>query len=961
LFDLDRLIANWEDFDSPADSPRLDEHTPHQFEILHRLLVHYESTFPLDTSTPESIDGEMIKHLEGFYDEEYYQTSFGGIAYGRDPYWLEFFESVASEISTRIGPSRVLDAGCAQGLLVEALYKLGIDAYGFDISAWAISQVLPEIRDRCRIGSITDELPGRYDLITCIEVLEHLPRSVASSAVANLCRHTDAVLFSSTWEHFEDATHLNVESQSYWSGLFAGEGFYRDFSVDATFLAPQGVLYRRAHLRDHELIGGYERTLQAVRVDLLDAHTAIRNERAERELLQQALDDPQRDFASAETIRELEELHLRRDAEAAAASDALLAYDRSQHALALELETARTELSKAQAHIDGILRTKLYRYTWPLRKTYFLKRTAKRVPEFKSAIVESTPNEPSYGLWLEMYDTMNDDRRRKLREKLSVLADPPRISILMPVYNTPLPLLREAIDSVVRQIYPHWELCIVDDHSSDPSIAEVVSEYLQLDGRIKFQRRNENGHISAASNDALDMATGTWFACLDHDDVLSEAALAYFALTIEESPDAALIYSDEDKIWIDGSRRDPFFKPDFDPVLLLGQNYLCHLSMYRVSLVDKVGRFREGYEGSQDWDLALRVSANVKRTEIVHIPRILYHWRVHPDSTAMALSAKSYAAGTGQRAVVDHLRKSDGTFDVIPLPASGWNRVRWRLPEAPPLVSIIIPTRDGELLSRCIESVKNRSTYPRYEIIVVDNGSLGYTTLDYLRDQEQFVTIIRDEAPFNYPDINNRAVARTNGEVICLLNDDTEVLGSDWLEEMVGQLLRPSVGAVGAKLYYGTGQIQHGGVILGVGGVAGHAFRTSDRLSIGDHGRLQLPQELSAVTAACMVIRREAWDQVGGMDSANLPVAFNDIDLCLRIREAGWRLVWTPFAELIHHESISRGPDTEGDRAIRFAQEIRYMKRRWGPALRTDPAYNPNLTLANELFTLAWPPRVPPD
>jgi GT2 family glycosyltransferase len=275
-------------------------------------------------------------------------------------------------------------------------------------------------------------------------------------------------------------------------------------------------------------------------------------------------------------------------------------------------------------------------------------------------------------------------------------------------------------------------------------------------------------------------------------------------------------------------------------------------------------------------------------------------------------------------------------------------------------VSIVIPTRDGAYLHRCLDSIRQRTTYPNFEIIVVDNGSESHSVLEYLRNWESSLTIIRDDAPFNYPEINNRAVARSSGEVICLLNDDTEILGGDWLDELVGQVLQEGVGAVGAMLYYPSGQIQHAGVILGIGGVAGHALRTGDRLSVAGSGRIHLPRSISAVTGACMMVRREAWDQVKGMDAQNLPVAFNDIDFCLRLIEAGWRIVWTPFAELTHHESITRGFDTEGDRATRFASEIRYMKQRWNLKLRNDPAYNPNLTLHYENFSLAWPPRVAP-
>jgi glycosyltransferase involved in cell wall biosynthesis len=659
------------------------------------------------------------------------------------------------------------------------------------------------------------------------------------------------------------------------------------------------------------------------------------------------------------TQQEIVELQSRRLAEAAASADALLEFERHQQLLARRLYDAEAELARTKAHIDGILQTRFYKYTTSLRKFYFLSRTAKKDPEFAQAQLTSTPPPPElpYSMWISTYDTLDERARVHLRDRIAQLSDPPLISLLLPVYNTPKNYLNEAIDSVRSQLYPNWELCIVDDCSTDVTIAEAMEELAATDSRIKFTRRAENGHISAASNTALEMASGTWIACLDHDDTLTEDALAWFALKIGQNPELGLIYSDEDKITELGERTDPFFKPEFDPLLLLGQNYLCHLSMYRRELVEAVGAYRVGFEGSQDWDLALRVADGLATDQIGHIPRVLYHWRIHAASTASALSAKSYAADAAERVVRDHISRTSRAGEVIHLAANGWNRVKWAVPDPAPLVSIVIPTRDGRYLGRCIDSIRFRSSYPNYEIVVVDNGSLNFDTLSYLRDHDDSLTVIRDESPFNYPEINNRAVARSNGQVICLLNDDTEVLGGDWLEELVGQLLQPHVGAVGAKLYYSNGQVQHAGVVLGIGGVAGHAYRMSDRLSFAGHGRLQLPRLYSAVTAACMVIRREAWDQVGGMDAENLPVAFNDIDLCLRLGEAGWNIAWTPFAELIHHESITRGPDTEGERAVRFGHETRYMKQRWDSVLRNDPAYNPNLTLISEDFALAWPPR----
>jgi len=307
--------------------------------------------------------------------------------------------------------------------------------------------------------------------------------------------------------------------------------------------------------------------------------------------------------------------------------------------------------------------------------------------------------------------------------------------------------------------------------------------------------------------------------------------------------------------------------------------------------------------------------------------------------------------------VADHLGRLGLTADVVTNPNSGWNRVKWAGPEVAPPVRIVIPSRDGRYLTRCIESIRRLTTYPNYEITIVDNGSVEHATLRYLQSIETSVTVLRDERPFNYSSLNNLAVGRCNEAVICLMNDDCEVLSGDWLDEMVGQMSQPGVGAVGAKLLYPDGRVQHAGVLLGVTGVAGHGFRFADRLSDGHYGNLQLARNVSASTGACLVVRREAWDQVGGLDAVHLAVTYNDVDLCLRIREAGWRVVWTPFAELTHHESVTRGSNT-GAKVDGRSTEVEYMKSRWGQVLWSDPAYNPNLTLQDESYGLAWPPRV---
>jgi glycosyltransferase involved in cell wall biosynthesis/2-polyprenyl-3-methyl-5-hydroxy-6-metoxy-1,4-benzoquinol methylase len=949
----------------PATTHRPAGRVPYHNANLGRLLEHYERAFPADTTSPLSVDDEMLNVLSDFYVDEYYRTGFGGIPYGRqEQHWKQFFGRIAERIDADLSPERVLDVGCAHGFLVEALRDRGIDAHGIDISKWAISEVPEQFKPYCRVGSITNELEGHYDLVTCIEVLEHLPRSVAQAAIANLCRHSDRVLFSSTSDDVDEPTHLNVETPDYWASLFADNGFYRDFDVDASYVAPQATLFSKGQAEIDEVVQGYERVLRRNRDALFGdyaqavrAHDELSSSYAA--MVAVVADQEERlRLASAEAKRELAELEARRLAEAVASTDALLHYDHRQYELARRLRETQDELAKAQWHIDGILQTRFYRYTTRIRKFYFLSRTDKKAPEIKQTTNRPPKTEPSYSQWVESYDTLTDAGRHHLIERLAALTDPPSMSIVVPVYNPPVQFLQEAIESVRSQIYQNWELCIVDDCSTDPAVAEALTQAEQSDPRIKVVRRPENGHISAASNSGLEMASGTWVAALDHDDTLAEHTLAMFALAIAANPGVGVLYSDEDKVNEQGVREDPFFKADFDPLLLLGQNYLCHLTMYKKELVDRAGGFRLGYEGSQDWDLAIRVTRDLSEDQILHIPHVLYHWRRHEGSTANLLSAKSYAGGAGERAVRDHLARSGRSGEVVHLPATGWNHVKWQIPDPAPLVSIVIPTRDGSYLGRCVESIRLKTVYPKYEIVVVDNGSLSRSTLEYLRLNEDSLTVIRDQRPFNYPDLNNNAVLSSNGDVICLLNDDTEILGPEWLDEMVGQLLQPSVGAVGAKLYYGNGLVQHAGVVLGIGGVAGHAYRMSDRLFPGDHGRMQLPRRYSAVTAACMAVRRQAWEDVSGMDGANLPVAFNDIDFCLRLGEAGWRTVWTPFAELTHYESVSRGADTEGERAIRFAGEIQYMKERWGALLRNDPTYNPNLTLIAEDFAPAWPPRV---
>ena len=565
----------------------------------------------------------------------------------------------------------------------------------------------------------------------------------------------------------------------------------------------------------------------------------------------------------------------------------------------------------------------------------------------------------TYARWILLHDTLDEKDREAIRTHVSVLMDQPLISVLMPTYNTKEQWLRLAIESVRRQLYPNWELCIADDASTAPHVRSVLEEFSRLDQRIRVVFRQTNGHISAASNTALGIARGDFVALLDHDDELPEHALYMVAVAVNENPSLDLIYSDEDKIDESGGRFGPYFKPDWNPDLFSCQNMICHLGVYRTSLANSFGGFREGCEGAQDWDLALRFSERVSSTRIHHIPHVLYHWRAIAGSTAVVVSEKPYALQAAEKVLRDHCDRI-GRQGIISQAAGGYFRVCSSIPIPNPLVSIIIPTRNGlVLLRRCIERLRERTRYSNYEILVVDNQSTDSETLDYLNQISGagFARVLRYDFPFNYSALNNFAAKAARGSYLCLMNNDIEVISEHWLDEMVSQAACIEVGAVGAKLYYPNDTIQHAGVILGMGGIAGHLYSGMGRNSSGYMSRLMLVQNVSAVTAACLLVRKELYEEVGGLDEKNLPIAFNDVDFCLRLLERGYRNLWTPYAELYHHESASRGPEDTPEKKLRFRREMTYMQTRWGHLLQHDPAHNPNLTLGNSWPYLAAAPR----
>jgi glycosyltransferase involved in cell wall biosynthesis len=563
-----------------------------------------------------------------------------------------------------------------------------------------------------------------------------------------------------------------------------------------------------------------------------------------------------------------------------------------------------------------------------------------------------------YARWIRCYDQLQRDDLKRVREQIAQFQYFPLISVLLPVYNSNLKWLRRAILSVQKQLYSRWEICIVDDASTDRKIWPFLQRCARRDRRIKLMRRTENGHISAASNDALRLATGDFVALLDHDDELAPTALYFVAWALNKNRALQLLYSDEDKLDAGNRRLEPHFKSNWNPELFLAQNFILHLGVYRTDLVRKVGGFRVGFEGSQDYDLTLRCLERIRPDQIRHLPWVLYHWRATDQSTALCTTAKPYAQEAARRAVQEHLDRTGIAGTVVPTHGV-YLQTKYGLPTERPMVSIIIPTRDQlSSLQKCLDGIFHKTDYPDYELILLDNESCDSEALEYLDELKKHdrVRVERIEGAFNYSRLNNRGVEMARGSLIALLNNDVEVINEDWLSEMVSRAMQPKVGMVGARLWYPSGIIQHGGVILGADGIAGHAHGGLRRDESGYFARAHLAQDLSAVTAACALVRRDVYLQLGGFDE-NLAVAFNDIDFCLRLRESGYRVVWTPYAELIHHESSSRGLDDSEQKQIRFLAEVDYMRSKWHDVLQRDPFYNPNLSLDDELFTLAFPPR----
>ncbi len=522
----------------------------------------------------------------------------------------------------------------------------------------------------------------------------------------------------------------------------------------------------------------------------------------------------------------------------------------------------------------------------------------------------------------------------------------PLISIAIPVYNVPEEYLRNCLDSIIKQKYTNFEVCLADDCSTKEHVKKVLEEYKKKDSRIKVVYREKNGHISEATNSALSICKGEFVGLVDNDDILNEYALYEVVQALNENKNLDMIYTDEDKMDIEGNRSGPHFKPDYSPDTLLSHNYICHFTVLRKSIIDKIGGFRKGYEGAQDYDLFLRFTEETTPDKIHHISKILYHWRMIPGSTATDISNKNYAVIAGKKSLEDALKRRKILGDVN-VTSNNYYTIDYKYSKEPS-ISIIIPTKNHyDDLKKCVDSILEKTNYKNYEIIIVDNNSDEEKTLNLLKAYEndnKNVKIIKADCEFNFSKINNIAVQKSSGEYILLLNNDTEIISSDWLHIMVGYAMQEHIGAVGAKLYYKNKTVQHAGVILDGDNIATHISSGEYYDNPGINGRLVVPYNYNAVTAACLMVKKDKYLLVHGLDE-KLKVAYNDVDFCLKLREKGFYNICVPQVELFHYESKSRGLDNTTEKYKRFVSEIDYMKKRWNKKLKNDEYYNINYSM----------------
>ncbi len=1009
------------------------------------------------------------------YGKSYYENYDIGIdkiAYKDNAILLNHFNGVADRIINDFAPKTVLDAGCALGMLVKILRDRGVEAYGIDISEYAINNVDDSIKPYCAVCSLTEALPAnfppKFDLVFSSEVIEHLYEEDAINAIGQLCKYTDTILFSSTPHDITDETHVNVHLDEYWARVFAKNGFYHNVNYNPEYIS----IYAKCFYKTDNLIRiveDYERTLriknhainvakaqevlamiypvngndfdESKKIDIWtkgnkisyqcffdDSVRAFRFDPADNDycivknikftqnrvpvdyrvlngivlgdFLLFRTKDPQILIDIPEGVSEIEinaTIYPIKDDCVLDLIDYFL-YGLEQSNVKLEqsrmqLEATTSEFEKRNQHFmdeakdlemeaiklnDELYYTKtklnsmeekynnldrdycktvtqrdhykrefeaislstVWRLSKPLRRVFDRLRNGK--PKRGRNISKQYPR-----LRKPSFEVLETQKRHRFERNI-------KISILVPLYNTPIKFLRDMIDSVKMQTYVNWELCLADGSDADKEYVEnTCRKYLKRDSRIKYKRLDKNEGIAGNTNRCFELASGEFLALLDHDDVLHPSAL-YEVMKAIELKHADFVYTDEATFEV-----EPFMpswihcKPDFAIDTLRAVNYICHFSAFKRDLFEEVGGMSSEHDGSQDYDLILKLSEKAK--DIVHIPQILYFWRSHSGSVASDVSIKPYCITAAEKALNDHYKRLGISANAKLAPdVESMYKTDYEI-IGNPLISIIIPNNDhADDLRRCIRSIYSASSYKNYEIIIIENNSKSRETFDLYEElkKHENLSILTWDKPFNYSEINNFGVEYAKGEHLLFLNNDIEVITDNWLEEMLMYAQREDVGAVGAKLLYFDNTIQHAGVIFGMGGVAGHIHKNHDFLSPGYAMRLKHAQNFSAVTAACMMMRKEVFYEVGKLNEG-FQIAFNDVDLCMRIRKKGYLIVFTPFAQLYHYESKSRGTEDTFEKQKRFQSEISRFAFIWQKELNDgDPYFNPNFSLDVEDYII---------
>ncbi len=871
--------------------------------------------------------------MSELYDKKYfdhYYFNFDVVDYSNSSEIREYFDKLAKNIVDKFNPKAVLDCGCAMGYLVSALRRLGVEAFGIDISEYAIFNVEPEIKEYCFNMSITDklpqELPNKFDLVVCNRILDCMGYEDVAIALNNISQVSDNILIGDSYSANEDSVESYIKFREYVAGLLAKNGKFRDtgsrlFSDDWHL-----DLYCKSDNLT-AVVKKYERDIASIK-------NANQKLMCENNLLNDKILNYSEEFVYLRNLSEK--------------------YD--------VLKKKHEILKEKLFYYDDTVNSRSFKFA---RHVRILWGKIKRKMKFVNKGVKSVCKVGFKATWNKFKNRLHNFRDYSLYMKSNVPSDGELafqknhsfdkktvFSIIVPLYNTNIDFLKEMIESVINQTYSGWELCLADGSDSEHSdIEKCCAEYVAKDSRIVYKKLESNMGISGNTNAALKMAQGDYIALLDHDDLLHPSAL-YECMKVMEEQSADVIYTDE--MVFKGSLENVeliHFKPDFSPDTLLGHNYICHFLVFSRELQNKVGYFSDECSGSQDYDMVLRLSEKAKN--IVHIPKVLYFWRSHDLSVASDVSVKPYCMEAAKKAISNHLQRIGREATVTDSSVLSTYKIDYKI-IGNPKVSILIPNKDSIVyLDRCIKSILEKSTYSNFEIIIIENNSVESKTEDYykvLEKKDSRIQIVRYDGDFNYSKINNFGAEFANGEYLLLLNNDTEIISPNWIEEMLMFAQRDDVGVVGAKLYYEDDTVQHAGVIVGIGGTAGHAHKGFPKNSGGYIHRMSIAQNVSAVTGACLMTKVDIWKEMHGLDEI-FKVAFNDVDFCLRVRKAGYLVVFTPYAKLYHYESKTRGYEDTSEKAFRFSNEAKALKERWHDVFeKGDPYYNPNFSLDSEDF-----------